>query len=532
MSVDEIGSRLRDRFALLRSDDPTSPDRHRTLHAVIDWSWNLLGSGDQIALRRLCRFPAGFTLSSAQAVAGWGELTDVASAVEALVNQSLLSVSDGQGDLRYYMLETVREYGEEQLAASGEGPEVIRRLDDWAIAIAEDAVVRARTDQLRLIADLDAEHDNLLAVLRWAVERGDAVTVANVFPVLAILWAVRGSNSEISNWASKIVGATADNDLRDVNAELVGATFILVAMHLFFGEADRNHARARIRLRKLLRERDDLGPLFAFLIKLTTSGIANHKLARLVAEGVRSSDPETRMAALSARSNMRENIGDLRGALLDGETLFDYATSIGDEWGLAMAAQHVGSVHSQSARYGEAIEFYAIAAASMERLGARDEAMQLICFQAGAMIAAGDTAGGRVLLDRARPALAHSGGTGAIETDQRRAALIASIAEADLADGRIDEGLARYREALELLGSAIENIFGDPFVVLLGAAAVCAHAVHGRHELVAGRVLQMKESSALKLDPNGYADLPLAGSLRRRSGRSILSRATSNAESN
>ena len=129
------------------------------------------------------------------------------------------------------------------------------------------------------------------------------------------------------------------------------------------------------------------------------------------------------------------------------------------------------------------------------------------------MIAAGDTAGGRVLLDRARPALAHSGGTGAIETDQRRAALIASIAEADLADGRIDEGLARYREALELLGSAIENIFGDPFVVLLGAAAVCAHAVHGRHELVAGRVLQMKESSALKLDPNGYADLPLAGSL-------------------
>ena len=321
---------------------------------MIDWSWNLLGSGDQIALRRLCRFPAGFTLSSAQAVAGWGELTDVASAVEALVNQSLLSVSDGQGDLRYYMLETVREYGEEQLAASGEGPEVIRRLDDWAIAIAEDAVVRARTDQLRLIADLDAEHDNLLAVLRWAVERGDAVTVANVFPVLAILWAVRGSNSEISNWASKIVGATADNDLRDVNAELVGATFILVAMHLFFGEADRNHARARIRLRKLLRERDDLGPLFAFLIKLTTSGGRQPQTCAVGGRRrsqFRSRDPHG--GVVRARSNMRENIGDLRGALLDGETLFDYATSIGDEWGLAMAAQHVGSVHSQSARYGE-----------------------------------------------------------------------------------------------------------------------------------------------------------------------------------
>nr|WP_260850749.1 BTAD domain-containing putative transcriptional regulator [Rhodococcus sp. WB9] len=61
MSVEDIGRRLEHRFALLRSHDPTSPERHRTLHAVIDWSWQLLGEQQQIALRRLCRFPAGFT---------------------------------------------------------------------------------------------------------------------------------------------------------------------------------------------------------------------------------------------------------------------------------------------------------------------------------------------------------------------------------------------------------------------------------------------------------------------------------------
>jgi predicted ATPase len=117
MSVEEIEARLEHRFALLRSGDRSSPERHRTLHAVIAWSWNLLDAPQQVTLRRKCRFPAGFTLAAAEVVAAGPEVDDVAAAVDGLVGQSLLTVLEDEGGgigMRYRMLETVREFGEEQ----------------------------------------------------------------------------------------------------------------------------------------------------------------------------------------------------------------------------------------------------------------------------------------------------------------------------------------------------------------------------------------------------------------------------------
>lgn len=523
MSVEEISARLSDRFALLRSGDPTSPDRHRTLHAVIDWSWNLLGPEYRVALARLCRFPAGFTLSSARAVAEWDGVDDIADAIEALVNQSLLTVVDGPDGLRYHMLETVREYGEEKLSDLGEGTEVLRRLSGWAVAIAGDARRRARSDQLRLVGEIDAEHDNLLAVLRWAVDGKDGVTTASVFPVLGVLWSIRGAHTEVANWAPKVIEATRDHDLRDVDGDLAATMFMLVAMHLLFAELSRDHVRARVRLRKMLRERGDLRPMFVFFIRLLNSPRSGYGVARLLAEGVRSADTETRTAALFARSNLRENIGDVRGARSDAEDLLRYAREIGDEWGVAMAAQHVGSVHSQSTRYAEAAEYYALAAAASESLGAHEEAVQLIGFQASALIADGNSTGGRALLDQLRPALAQVGASSAIENHQRRSAMSANLAEADLAEGHVELGLRQYREALDLLGDAMGNVYGDPFVILLSAAAVCAHALAGESAKVADHVHRMVESSLIKLHPNGYTDLPLTGSVAAAVGAYDLS---------
>ena len=86
MSVEEIDRRLEDRFALLRGGDRGAPDRHQTLLAVIDWSWNLLDEAERRALRRLALFNDGFTLEAADAVLGDGAL----DAVQGLVDQSLL----------------------------------------------------------------------------------------------------------------------------------------------------------------------------------------------------------------------------------------------------------------------------------------------------------------------------------------------------------------------------------------------------------------------------------------------------------
>ena len=122
-AVEEIDRRLEDRFALLRGGDRSAPDRHRTLLAVIDWSWNLLDPDERRALRRLALFHDGFTLEAADAVLGDGAL----EALQGLVDQSLLSVRETTAGLRYRMLETVREFGRMQLADRRRGRRGPRR---------------------------------------------------------------------------------------------------------------------------------------------------------------------------------------------------------------------------------------------------------------------------------------------------------------------------------------------------------------------------------------------------------------------
>ncbi len=117
MTVEEIDRRLENRFALLRGGDRSAPDRHQTLLAVIDWSWNLLDASERRALRWLALFNDGFTLEAAETVLG----ADAIAAVQGLVGQSLLGVAGvSRSGVRYRMLETVREFGRMQLIDAGE----------------------------------------------------------------------------------------------------------------------------------------------------------------------------------------------------------------------------------------------------------------------------------------------------------------------------------------------------------------------------------------------------------------------------
>ena len=102
LSVEEIEEHLDARFALLRSGDAAAPDRHRTLEAVIEWSWNLLTSSQQALWRRVAVLPDGFGVDAAATVGGLGTrpLLDVLDDVDGLVTQSLLAVSDDGGVVR------------------------------------------------------------------------------------------------------------------------------------------------------------------------------------------------------------------------------------------------------------------------------------------------------------------------------------------------------------------------------------------------------------------------------------------------
>ncbi|MEW2518276.1 ATP-binding protein [Actinacidiphila alni] len=185
LSVPEIARRLGDRFALLRGGARDAPERHRTLHAVVDWSWNLLAEDARAALRTLSVLPGGFSGEAAEHVLG----EDALPLLEQLADQSLLTVADTPAGARFRMLETVREFSAARLAEAGGQEEAVGRLLSWArdFGLAHHTVLfgpepRAAGGLIR------PEQDNLVAALRHALARDDGPTVAAATAVLATMW--------------------------------------------------------------------------------------------------------------------------------------------------------------------------------------------------------------------------------------------------------------------------------------------------------------------------------------------------------
>ena len=192
MSVEEIDRRLEDRFALLRGGDRSAPDRHQTLLAVIEWSWNLLDAAEQRALRRLALFHDGFTLEAAETVLG---ASAASTRSAACVDQSLLSVGEAPAGIRYRMLETVREFGRMQLAAAGEDASARAAQRSWAVgyASAHQAGLTG-AGQFAAIDALSAEETNLADELRGAIADGDRDSLVQLLAALGLFWTMRGEH--------------------------------------------------------------------------------------------------------------------------------------------------------------------------------------------------------------------------------------------------------------------------------------------------------------------------------------------------
>ncbi|WP_231496421.1 BTAD domain-containing putative transcriptional regulator [Rhodococcus sp. UNC363MFTsu5.1] len=523
MSVAEINARLDDRFALLRSGDRTSPERHRTLRAVIEWSWNLLEPDQQAALRRLCRFPAGFTLAAAVEVAQWGEVTDIADALDGLVNQSMLSVVEGadSSGLRYHMLETVREFGDGQLARANETDEVAARTLAWAKAFCLEAVQDFLDgNQIATALRIEAEHDNLLAVLRHTLTVGDGPGALTVFPVLGVTWSFRGAHSEVIALAPRVL----EIDPRRYRPELLSGnclalTYLVIVGHTAFGGVSRSLAVTRLRLRAVLASRTDIDEPVRMNASLVVMPATGKGLARRLARAIRSENPAARSSAYMARANLRENSGDLYGSWADAMQARELAEAGGDVWGLAMVLQHLGSLAGQSARYGEAVGYYRRAAELLWDLHAYEESTTLRSYIGAALVGAGRieearrelVAGGSAAEEVELSAAEDRSTFGLGDARQSAGAIAAAMAEVDLAEGSVDAGLRGYRHALELVGWQSAGQTPDPFGFMLLAAAVAAHTLAGRGDEIADLVESYAGMVMTHLGPDGYPDLPQTG---------------------
>ncbi|NUW37799.1 winged helix-turn-helix domain-containing protein [Nonomuraea sp. SMC257] len=216
LPAEAVAARLDDRFRLLTGGSRTALPRHRTLDAAVAWSWDLLDGDERLLLERLSVVPGDFTEDTAAAIGRWDGFTEHAAAVggrggsikdaavggrrdvrdllAALADKSLLHPVEPADPVepRYRMLETIREYGLARLARRGEVDAVRARHAGFFLRLAETADPHLRTSgQLRWLARLSSERDNLSAAIRWAVESGDAALAVRFGVALCWFWFLR-----------------------------------------------------------------------------------------------------------------------------------------------------------------------------------------------------------------------------------------------------------------------------------------------------------------------------------------------------
>jgi predicted ATPase/DNA-binding SARP family transcriptional activator len=171
LSPEQIAARLDDAFRLLSGGGRGTLPRHRTLRAVMDWSYGLLAEPTRTLLRRLAVFQGGFTLEAAEAVCADESILaeDVLDLLTDLVDRSLVLVREREGSMRYDLLETVRQYAAERLAESGNGDRLMARHAAFFTRLAEEAEPHLTTPGRREWVDgLYAELENLRHALAWS----------------------------------------------------------------------------------------------------------------------------------------------------------------------------------------------------------------------------------------------------------------------------------------------------------------------------------------------------------------------------
>jgi predicted ATPase/class 3 adenylate cyclase len=181
LTVEQIAARLNDRFRLLTGGRRTALPRQQTLQALIDWSWNLLDDQERVLFRRLSVFNGGWTLEAAQAVCGFDPLDefDVFDLLEQLINKSLVTVQHPpEGNARYTMLESIRQYAQDKLLDVGEVVLLRDRHADYYHALVDAFDQHGVGPEFYSWLNRFAmERDNLRAVLEWIAEDRPGLTL-------------------------------------------------------------------------------------------------------------------------------------------------------------------------------------------------------------------------------------------------------------------------------------------------------------------------------------------------------------------
>ncbi|HEU5388804.1 MAG TPA: helix-turn-helix domain-containing protein [Streptosporangiaceae bacterium] len=363
-------ARLARRLPVLVDGPHDLPDRQKTMRDAIAWSYELLDQAQQGLFRQLCVFTGGADLDAVEAVCG----TEATAGLATLVAGNLVRMPAAAipGAPRARLLETIREYGTEQLEAHAEAEAARHRHAAYYLALAEQAApALAGPDVAAWLARLDAEHDNLRAALRWTLDQGDGQAALRLAGALGRYWAHRGHLTEGRQWCAEALAlpgsSAAGTDLVRINCLIAAGR--LATGQAAYGEAEQLASEAAA----LARARGGPAELAA---ALTTGGLVARLQNRYAAsaEAYQAALPPARAAghrgeeaaALLGLAYVAMFTGDAAGAgPLAGQSLAA-ARASQDQFILAQAlffmswgASHAGAYEQARALVTEAMNLFA-----------------------------------------------------------------------------------------------------------------------------------------------------------------------------
>jgi predicted ATPase/DNA-binding NarL/FixJ family response regulator len=382
LSVEQIAARLGDRFQLLALGDRTAPARQQTLRAAVDWSYELLTEPEQVLLRRLAVF-AGWDLDMAEQVCADDAIPaeQVLDLLAALIDKSLVTLdAELEGDARYRLLDTIREYAIGRLDASGEGPTIRLRHRDYMLKLIEDIVDIAfvRGDppwpvRVALYRRALAERANCRAALATSMSCGDTELGLRICTGMRSPWVAYGEATDGAAWFDRFLGAEGD-----VSAAI--------------------RARALMARAELALEQQDYraGAEYAQagldLCRASGSGGAAAALRALAVVSLRAGRHEDALASIEAAAQAARGDGDeweeglalaVKATIMAHQNLLDEAQRAftdalevlrdNNGWGVAQALYGCGSLARSRGDHAAALGYFRDALALYRELDARPE---------------------------------------------------------------------------------------------------------------------------------------------------------------
>jgi predicted ATPase/DNA-binding SARP family transcriptional activator len=406
MSAQQIAARLDDRFRLLTGGSRTALPRHRTLLAVVEWSWDLLEKPERLLLQRLAVFAGPVRLELVESICADEELlpeADVLDVLATLVDKSLVDAI-GAGDVRYRMLETVRAFASEHLAESGEAAAVRDRHAEYLLDLAEQAEPLLRSkDELEWLARLDAVRDDLFAAMRWCIDSGAADRAVRFVAALGWYLHLRGMTSEMSHWPREALALDGA-----VDPKALAITHAFLAMGSA-GEGDlaagSTALAAAVEQAALMRDRST-HPLVALLEPATHMFTGQLDEGMAAVERIVTTHPDqwTRGVALILQGHAMENAGDMKAVPPCYVKAFAIFSALGERWGQAISLSSLGEVQEGNGDYLAALEGYERALAYLRELGTLDDVTMTLTRLARMRLLTGDRAGAQSALAEAREA--------------------------------------------------------------------------------------------------------------------------------